>query len=333
MIKKHLQDLIDFRVILFLIVVIALCAIITLLISDKVKDFGAEYKKKFYGYILSFAIIYALLAFLGNSKKMEGLSVLLIMYQSVSLFLGILHAWIYRSYFKEFKVKSFSVEVLFALIVPLYSSILFLIIYAILNGIDFTFLMSGHFVMFLVPTAIYITFCFMLLIPPKIIATWTPEKFYKTIEEKEMHDILLITLWVKKEQGDNEYASIRAKTPAKVDFGRLFFLATEGYNKQNINNPIQMLMPDRKNCNWIFYLKPKWYKTIRYVDALRDAESNGIAENSVVICERTEKKNAAPEEKKKPDAKVYGKDSKPNDPNQNKIDELKEPEDEEGPIN
>lgn len=198
MIKKHLLSLIDVNIIIFLVVIIALCGILTLLLNDKIKDFAKEYKKRFYVYVLSFVLIYALIAFLGHNRIFSELSKELIFYQTITFFLGILHVWIYLNYFKEFKIKSFAVELLFATVVPLYSSALFVIIYTTLNGIVFTFLMSAHFILFVIPTAIYIVFCLMMLIPSKKIITWSPEKSYNAIEDNEMKDILLITLLVKK---------------------------------------------------------------------------------------------------------------------------------------
>ena len=331
MIKKYFVNLIDANIILFLIVIIALCGILTLLISDKIKDFANEYKKKFYVYVLSFALIYALIAFLSHNKPFTSLSRELLFYQVISFLFGIIHVWIYRNYFKEFKLKNFVIELLFASVIPLYSSLLFVIIYTVLNGLNFTFLMCGHFMVFIVPTAIDKVFCLMMLIPPKKIITWTPAKSYKTIESNEMKGILLITLLIKKEYGDEEYISIRAQAPVKVKLGRLFFLAVNGYNKHNSESQIELMMPNRQNYNWVFFLQSKWYEKTKYVDALSDMGSNLINENSVIICERQTEKNTPPEKKKKPDAKIYNSDSHNEGSEQNKIDELKEPEDE-GPI-
>jgi hypothetical protein len=331
MVKEYLVNLIDVNIIIFLISIVALCGILTLLISDKIKDFAKEYKKKFYVYILSFALIYALIAFLSHNKPFTSLSRELLFYQIISFLFGILHIWIYRNYFQEFKLKSFIVEVLFALIIPLYSSLLFVIIYIALNGINFTFIMCGHFIMFVIPTAINKVFCFMMLVPSKKITTWTPDKSYKTIEGNEMKGILLITLLIKKEYGVEEYISIRARVPVRVKFGRLFFLAVNGYNKHNSKSQIELMMPNRQNYNWVFYHQSKWYEKTKYVDALNDMGSNLIDENSVIVCERKTEKNAPTENKKTPDAKIYNPDSHNEDSEEKKISELKEPE-EEGPI-
>lgn len=329
MVKKHVLSLIDIRLIVFLIVIVALCAILTLLISDKVEDFAKKYKKKFYGYILLFVLIYTLIAFLGYNKLFIELRNEFIFYQAASLLLGSLHAWFYREFFQEFNLKKYSVELLFSFIVPLYSSILFVIIYTFLNGINFTLLMSAHFLVFVIPTCIYMVFCFMMLIPPRKYITWTPEKSYSAIKDDEMEAIVLITFLIKKSYDDTEYTSIRVQAPVKVSFGRLFFLAVAGYNKQNEGEHIDLQMPDGKDYNWVFYLQSKWYENTRYIDAAYDGAMNQITENSVVICQREIEKNAPPEKKKKTDQKLYGVDSHNEAADQEKFDELKETEKEE----
>ncbi|MDR7371315.1 TssN family type VI secretion system protein [Flavobacterium aquidurense] len=309
MIKTHLADLIDIKLIVFLVIIIALCGILTLLLlCDKVKDFSKIYKKEFYIYIFSFVLIYAVIAFLGYNKLFSELSAELLFYQLASLTFGILHVWLYRNYFKEFGAKNLSLEILFVVLVMLYSSILFSVIYTAFSGINYTFLMCGHFLMFLVPTAIYSVFEFMVAIPPRKFITWEPKLPYAEIEGKEMEDILLITLLIRKEESDEEYASIRTQAPLKVDFGRLFYLTLDGYNRFNQNDQIELTQPNGQFYNWFFYLQPKWNEKTKYVDAGYYVGLNGITENSVVICQRETEKNTAPVKKKKPDQKVISID-------------------------
>lgn len=309
MVKKKLLALIDVKLIVIIVVIMALCVIFTMLLSDKVTDFEKQYKKKFYGYILSFVLLYALVAFLGHNKLFEEITNEFLFYQIASLIFGILHVWFYRWYFQEFSIYSYTAELLFSLVVPLYSSVLFIIIYTALNGIDFTFLMCSHFLVFVIPTGFYMTFNIMMIIPPRKFVTWTPLREYEAMETKEMADILLITLLIKKDEKDKKYSTIRVKAPVKVDFGRLFIISLLGYNRVNDGDIVQLEMPNGEPYNWVFYLQPKWYEKTKYVDANYYMGLNGITENSVIICQRETEKNVASEEKKKPDEKLYGVES------------------------
>ncbi len=291
MIKKHLLALIDIRLIVFLVVIMALCVILTMLFSDKVKEFASQYKKGFYIYIFSFVLIYALVAFLGYNKLFNELSDEFMFYQIATLLFGVLHVWMYRIYFHEFNVKSVGLELLFALLVMLYSSVLFAIIYTALNGIELTFLMCSHFIAFIVPTGIYIVFEYMMKIPSREYVTWRipdGKNPFPEIDAVEMKDLLLITLLIQRHEDSKGFITIRSKGPVRIDFGPLFYNTISGYNTQYPENKIDLDRNGEK-YNWVFFLQPKWYETAKYVDADYTLGMNGITENSVVICKRQKK--------------------------------------------
>lgn len=292
MVKKHLVALIDIRLIIFLVVIIAVSAILTMVFSDKVKEFAVQYKRKFYIYLFSFVLIYALVGFLGFNKLFTELSDEFLFYQISSLIFGTIHVYLYRWYFEEFKVKAIGIELLFAFLITLYSSVLFAIIYTALNGIGLTFLMCSHFIVFMVPTGVYAVFNYMMQIPPTEFVTWKiPERKnpFPEIENVEMKDLLLITLLIQKETDSENYTSIRSKGPVRIDFGALFYHTVSGYNEHNAESKIELKL-NGKNCNWVFFLQPKWYQTAKYVDAKYTLGMNGITENSVIICKRQKEK-------------------------------------------
>ncbi|WP_264551515.1 TssN family type VI secretion system protein [Flavobacterium sp. N2038] len=289
MVKKHLLALVDVRLIVFLVVIVAVSFILTMVFSDKVKEFAVQYKRKFYIYIFSFVLIYALVAFLGYNKLFTELSDEFLFYQIASLLFGILNVYLYRWYFNEFNLKAtVGIELLFSFLITLYSSVLFVIIYTALNGIALTFLMCSHFLVFIVPTGVYAVFNYMMQIPPKEYVTWRiPERKdpFPEIENVQMKDLLLITLLIQKKESDTKYTSIRSKGPVRIDFGALFYHTVSGYNEHNADSKID-LTDNGGNCNWVFFLQPKWYETAKYVDAKYTLGMNGITENSVIICKR-----------------------------------------------
>jgi hypothetical protein len=257
--------------------------------SDKIKEFAVQYKRKFYIYVFSFVLIYALVGFLGYNKLFTELSDEFRFYQIASLLFGILNVYLYRWYFNEFNKKgSVGIELLFSLLITLYSSVLFVIIYTALNGIALTFLMCSHFLVFIVPTGVYAVFNYMMQIPPKEYVTWRiPERKnpFPEIENVQMKDLLLITLLIQKKESDTKYTSIRSKGPVRIDFGALFYHTVSGYNEHNAESKID-LKHNGENYNWVFFLQPKWYQTAKYVDAKYTLGMNGITENSVIICKR-----------------------------------------------
>lgn len=326
MVKKHLGALIDVRLIVFLVVIIALSVILTMVFSDKIKDFAIKHKKKFYIYIFSFVLVYALVAFLGYNKLFTEISDEFLFYQIASLLFGTLHVYLYRVYFNEYDQKLITAELLFSLLITLYSSVLFIIIYTALNGIGLTFLMCSHFLVFIVPTGVYAVFNYMLQIPPKEYVTWRiPENaknIYPPIEDKEMIDLLLITLLIQKDENSAEFSSIRAKAPVRIDFNKLFYHTTKNYNDRYINDPIE-LKQGSENCNWVFFLQPKWYQQAKYIDPGYTLGMNGVTENSVIICKRQKNKKVESANKKRVDSDIDFLQAQKNNPekekNQSKI--------------
>lgn len=301
MIKKHLGALVDVRLIVFLVVIIAVSVILTMVFSDKIKEFAVKYKRKFYIYIFSFVLIYALVGFLGYNKLFTELSDEFLFYQIASLLFGSLNVYLYRWYFDEFNVKAVGIELLFSLLIMLYSSVLFIVIYTALNGIGLTFLMCSHFLIFIVPTGVYAVFNYMMQIPPKEYVTWKiPERKnpFPEIENVEMKDLLLITLLIQKKPDSTDYTTIRSKGPVRIDFGALFYHTVSGYNEHNAGSKIE-LRENGENCSWVFFLQPKWYQTAKYVDAKYTLGMNGITENSVIICKRQKKEEVKPDKKEK----------------------------------
>ncbi|EJL62018.1 TssN family type VI secretion system protein [Flavobacterium sp. CF136] len=301
MIKKHLGALVDVRLIVFLVVIIAVSFILTMIFSDKIKEFAVKYKRKFYIYIFSFVLIYALVGFLGYNKLFTELSDEFLFYQIASLLFGSLNVYLYRWYFDEFNLKAVGIELLFSLLIMLYSSVLFIVIYTALNGIGLTFLMCSHFLIFIVPTGVYAVFNYMMQIPPKEYVTWKiPERKnpFPEIENVEMKDLLLITLLIQKKPDSTDYTTIRSKGPVRIDFGALFYHTVSGYNDHNAGSKIE-LRENGENCSWVFFLQPKWYQTAKYVDAKYTLGMNGITENSVIICKRQKKEEVKPDKKEK----------------------------------
>ena len=297
MIKNHLKDLIDIRLIVVFIIIIAVTVILTMIFSDKVKEFALKYKKKFYIYIFSFMFVYALIAFLGFNKLFTDLSDEFLFYQIASLLFGSFHVYFYRFYFSKFNIDAIGYELLFALIVVLFSSIPFILIYTALSGISLTFLMCSHFIAFFVPTGVNCLFNTIMIIPPKIYLTWKipeDEKAFPVLEDSEMRDLVVVTLLIKKNEDDLVYSSFRSKGPIRLDFGRLFYYCISNYNERYKENQVALSLED-ESCNWVFFLQPKWYQRSRYVDANYTLYMNGITENSVIICQRERKQVDAPQ--------------------------------------
>ncbi|WP_027384346.1 TssN family type VI secretion system protein [Epilithonimonas caeni] len=291
--KKYFINLFEPKILAAVIIFLAFCIILTMIFAQKVPEFKQKYKGKFYTYLFSVAFIYSIIAFLGFNKLFQDNNLYeFVFYQICSLVIGILHCSMYRTYFQKFGQKNNGTEYLFALVTIMYSAIPFILIFTFLNGIDFSFLMLGHFIMFFIPTFLNDTFNRAMSIPPKIYKTWQFPENYKDlagVNDEEMRDLVVFTFLMDKDRYAKKYSVYRAKGPTRVDFGRLFYNFVLDYNERHTEDQIEVEGPDGL-YSWVFFLQPKWYESTKYIDPDYTLYMNGIEENSVIFCMRTNQK-------------------------------------------
>lgn len=290
--KKYLINLFDPKILAATLIILAVSIILTMIFSQKVADFKQKFKGKFYTYLFSVAFIYSIIAFLGYNKLFQDNTMYeFIFYQVCSFILGIIHCSIYRTYFRKFDIKSAGTEYLFALITIIYSMIPFILIFTFLNGVDFSFLMLGHYLVFFIPTFLNDTFNKAMAIPPKVYKTWKFPENYKElagVSDEEMRDLVVFTFLMDKDKQAKKYSVYRAKGPTRVDFGRLFYNFVIDYNERHFEDQIE-IEDSNGLYSWVFFLQPKWYESTKYIDPSLTLYMNGIEENSVIFCMRTNK--------------------------------------------
>lgn len=288
--RKYFENLLEPQILAMLLIVLAACVILTMLFSQKAPDFKAK-KSPFYIYVFSLAFVYSIIAFLGFNRLLADKKLYeFIFYQVSSLLLGGIHCYLYRAYFQKFNDDKKSTEYLFALVTVLYSVLPFGLIYTFLNGSNFLFLMLGHYLVFFVPTLMNDTFNRAMNIPPKVYKTWQFPENYKElagVSDEEMRDLVVFSFMIDNHSNAQKYSVYRAKGPTRIDFGRLFYNFVLDYNDRHSENPIEI---EGKNglYNWVFFLQPKWYESTKYIDPSLTLYMNGIEENSVVFCLRSE---------------------------------------------
>lgn len=289
--KKYFTNLFDPQLLVIVLVVIAVCIILTMIFSQKTTEFKQKYRSKFYIYLFSFAFVYAIIALLGYNKLFQDNNLYeFVFYQACSLIIGIVHCYSYRGYFEKFGSKKPGNEYLFALLAVCYASVPFMLIYTFLNGTDLVYLMLGHFIVFFIPTFLNDTFNRAMNIPPKVYVTWQfPENYKESIglSDDEWRDMVVFTYVMDKDKNASKYSVYRAKGPTRIDFGRLFYNFVVDYNQRHPGEEIQ-IEDENGLFNWVFFLQPKWYESTKYIDPKLTLYMNGIEENSVVFCMRTD---------------------------------------------
>lgn len=290
-IKKYFTNLFDPQLLVIFLVAIAFCIILSMIFSQKTAEFKQKYKSKFYIYLFSMTFVYAIISLLGYNKLFSDNHLYeFIFYQICSLIIGIIHCYAYRAYFDKFGFKKAGMEYLFALLAVFFSSVPFMLIYSFLNGTELTYLMLGHFIVFFIPTFLNDTFNRAMAIPPKVYVTWQFPENYKEaagVSDEEMRDLVVFTFLMDKDKNASKYSVYRGKGPTRIDFGRLFYNFVIDYNERHPEEKIQV-EDENGLFEWVFFLQPKWYETTKYIDPNLTLYMNGIEENSVIFCMRTD---------------------------------------------
>lgn len=303
-IKKYFINLFDPQLLVIALVMTAACIILTMIFVQKTEGFKQKYRSRFYVYTFSLAFIYALIALLGYNKLFQGNNLYeFIFYQICSLITGIIHCYAYRAYFDRFGSRKAANEYFFTLLSTCYAAVPFMLIYTFLNGTDLAYLMLGHFIVFFVPTFLNDTFNRAMSIPPKVYVTWQfPENYKETIglSDNEWRDMVVFSYIMEKDKNAGKLSIYRAKGPTRIDFGRLFYNFVEDYNQRHPGDQIE-IEDENGLFSWVFFLQPKWYESTKYIDPSLTLYMNGIEENSVIFCMRTEKMSGKSSDHPDPD--------------------------------
>lgn len=299
--RPNFRELIDPHLLITIGILLILGFILAMLFTDKVKDFRKQFRKKYYVYLFSSILVFALVAFVGQSKVIESLFGQFLFYQIILFCLGIAHAFLYRAYLDMFKVNDkIWLEPVFCLMIAIFGLIPFLLVYNYFNSETYMFVFMGSMIAFLIPTLIYATFRTSVSIPAKVYKTWAfpPVDFYPEPKDDEFRDMVVITFIFHKSPDSPIRTEFRAKSPMRMDFGRLFYHFVYDYNDRNPDSPIQLTDKDGNLQHWVFYLKPRWYGVSKYINPDLPMYMNGIEEDSVVICQRSNAQNEEETERK-----------------------------------
>ena len=270
--------------------VIGLSALTSKLIA-KARGSFKPYRKATLLYLLCFLLFFALIAIAAHPSIYTRPLTFFIFYQAYFLLLGIVHAYTMRSYLAwSGSRQSFWPELLFTIIVSLFGSIGFMLLYRIVNPNGLEMIMATSVCFFIVPFFFYHTFTSAVSIPPKIIRQW----YYPVTgqveepDESKMKNLLVISFEFQKHTGDVHYTNFRAKAPTDMEFGLLFYYFINDYNERHESSKIQFINAGGEPHGWIFYKKPRWYSVFtEYIDTEKTIYINDIRENDVIICSRS----------------------------------------------
>ena len=271
-------------VLIFLIIVIVLLS----LTLSKAKD-ANKYKKASIIYMVVCAFCFGITALTGLIWMKDNLYAFFIVAQVLILIIGILHSIFFYTLVPWSSRNKFIWEFLFSVATSLLGAVFFLLVYNFILQIHvLQYIMLTSAVWFFVPFFFAQAFSRYLMIPSRIFKKWHYPVGREISDplDSELVSLLVVSFVFHKKMNDEEITTFRAKAPAHMMFGRLFYYFLNDYNERHREGPIEFLDSRELPHGWVFHHKPNWLGIKRYIDPEQIITDNHIRENSVIICQR-----------------------------------------------
>lgn len=125
-------------------------------------------------------------------------------------------------------------------------------------------------------------------IPHEIYKVWYfPEDADEIDFEKvDTSVIYMLELEYSKSIADGRLMNTKLRAPVGMKFGDWFRSFIENYNYKYDSDPINYLNADNTPMGWIFYVKPSFLGTARYIDPDKTISENKLVEKKPIIARR-----------------------------------------------
>jgi len=273
---------------LFLIIMLLLLSVIMIGFVFKDKN-TAQFKVRTILYIIVFSVLIGSGGILGF-KKIFTISSSTIYYLLITwmLVLGILHAIFLKKILPWNTGETNWTRLLLTFGTGFLGSAFILTAFNLFNYSVFVKINLLSVLFFIAPSLFYTTCLLYMKIPVKILRKWyyPIDKHIDDPTDREMDSPLVVGFEFKKNARDENKTTFRAKAPREMIFGKLFYYFINDYNDRNPAEKIEFMDENNKPQSWIFYHKPNWFGSIRYIDPEETNSFNFIKENSVIVCKR-----------------------------------------------
>ena len=259
------------------------------LLIAKVKGSFKPFSKATIFYLLIYAVVFGASGFLAGVPAFNAYLPRFISFQGLFLGLGVLHVYTMQQKVPWTGSNTFWAELLFTIAIMLLGGLFFVMAYRLVNREGLELAMAASGLCFLIPHVVFHTYKKAISIPPEIMREWAypVHEMIGDPDEKVMRNLLVISFEFQKNPGEKYLTNFRAKAPADLEFGTLFYYFINDYNERHINSPISFISERGEPYGWIFYKKPRWYNLLtRYINTDKTVFINNIKEDDVIVCVR-----------------------------------------------
>ncbi|MBL7726471.1 MAG: hypothetical protein JNM68_02245 [Dinghuibacter sp.] len=250
----------------------------------------APYRKATIIYLLVVVLISGITGLIGIRGVFPTPAIALIICQLLFFLLGFVHIRQMHRYLKwSGTERSFWFEAIFTLVVAIFAFMSFTFVFGSVNRDGFQYYIASSSAFLLIAFMVYNTFLASVNIPLKVYSRW----FYPVHEEvddpdeSKLKNLLVISFEFQKKNNDPHFTNFRAKAPADMEFGQLFYYFINDYNERHPNAKIEYVNELGAPYGWLFYKKKKWYTlNTKIIDTGKTFFINNIRENDIIVCTR-----------------------------------------------
>jgi hypothetical protein len=257
---------------------------------SKARGSFAPYRKPTIIYLLLALALCGLVGLVGYWAAEWRPFTTLIVAQVTFFLLGFLHMRCMHRYLKwSGGARSFWFELLFTIVVAAFGFMAFVTVYRLCSQDGFHYYQASAVLFLVIAFMLYETFIRAVSIPEKVYSKW----FYPVHDEvadpdeSKLKNILVISFEFQKNKRDPHFTNFRAKAPADMEFGQLFYYFINDYNERHPNGKIEYVNERGEAFGWMFYRKPRWYSLrTKYIETDKTFFINHLRENDVIVCKR-----------------------------------------------
>ncbi len=254
----------------------------------KNKEIGVSIKKIIL-LVLLFAVVISATAFVGAAQGMTNMTSFFGL-QVVNTLFGLLAFYLLkRPYFGDMSNSLFA-PVLLTLVTAGCGMIGFYFIFNYYSGGDLAIYFAFTVIPFVLPQFVSTSFSAFKSIPQEIYKVWyfpinAEEVDYDNIDTSIVY---MMELEYSKSVNDPRLTNTKLRAPMGIVFGDWFRSFVEGYNDRNGHDLIHYTHADNRPMGWIFYVKPSFLGTARFIDPDLTISQNKLTEKNIIIARRVE---------------------------------------------
>lgn len=269
------------------IVSLVISAILYLVFASRAKEAQAFTKVNIL-YLLGASLSFMIIGLTGYFGLKEKTSLFFDIYQFAIFVLGILHVILFRKILPWNNKVEFYWRLFFTVNIMLFGIFFLLLSYRIINYKISSFLILTSVLWFIIPILYVEMVEKYLSLPKRIFKEWIypADKKIAIPTEYELSSPFVISFRFKKKGVRSKFTELKAKAPAHLQFGKLYYFFIEDYVDKMPEERVDFIDKADDPYRWIFYHRRGLFRLKFYIDPKISVEQNLLKENSMVHCIR-----------------------------------------------